>query len=134
MDPNELIGRALAARERAYAPYSHYKVGAAILTDTELVYTGCNVENASYGLTICAERTAVTKMVSDGEQKIVSIAVVTDDGASMCGACRQVVSEFGREATVYLASSDGKFTETTVDALLPGAFDGGKLKRSPDTP
>lgn len=123
MSPEELVQAALAVRERAYAPFSKYLVGAALLTKSGNVYTGCNVENSSYGLTVCAERNAVFKAVSEeGKIEVEAIAVVTRDLASMCGACRQVVNEFGPKAKVYLADCDGNVKATSVDALLPGAF------------
>ena len=128
MDAKQLVAEALDARENAYAPYSGYAVGAALVTTKGTVFRGTNVENASYGLTICAERSAVTAMVTAGETDIAAIAVATEDGGSMCGACRQVVSEFGAKAKVFLASADGSFQATTADALLPGAFDGSKLR------
>jgi cytidine deaminase len=129
MESDRLIDLAKEARDRAYAPYSGYRVGAALLAGSGKVYTGCNVENASYGLTICAERTAVVKAVSEGESQIVAVAVATDDGASMCGACRQVVAEFGPSAVVYLADGSGTVRETTVEALLPKAFLGKRLRK-----
>src|SRR4051794_33319409 len=91
---NRLLRRALQVRERAYAPYSGYQVGAAIMSATGKIYTGCNVENASYGLTVCAERNAIFKAISEGEREFVAIAVVTANGGSPCGACRQVIFEF----------------------------------------
>ncbi len=117
---------ALAARERAYAPYSGYAVGAAVLTDAGIFY-GCNVENASYGLCNCAERTAVFTAVAQGAREVQLVAVATDDGGSPCGACRQVLSEFrpkdGSAMMVLLLDRDGAIVaETTIDALLPRAF------------
>jgi cytidine deaminase len=128
MNDKELVARAREARQRAHAPYSGYAVGAAVLTASGKVFSGCNVENASYGLTVCAERVAVFNAVAGGEKDIVAVAVVTRDGASMCGACRQVVHEFGPEARVILAGAEGETpTVTTVGELLPGAFDGSRL-------
>ena len=129
MNAEDLVRHAIEARENAYAPYSRYKVGAAVLTESGRVFTGCNVENASFGLTVCAERNAMFKAVSEGERVLAAVAVVAEDGASMCGACRQVLTEFGGGAAVYLADPTGRFSETTLNRLLPGAFDGGKLKR-----
>jgi len=120
---NELISRATAARENAYCPYSGFAVGAAVLTADGRIYTGCNVENASYGLTNCAERTAVLKAVSEGAREIVAVAVVAEgEPPPPCGACRQVLAEFGPRAEVVLASTAGERIRTSVDALLPGAF------------
>jgi cytidine deaminase len=121
---DELIAAACQVREWAYAPYSHYPVGAAILTDDGRVFTGVNVENASYGLTNCAERTAVFKGVSEGMGRIVAVAVCTENGGSPCGACRQVLSEFAgpEEVPVWLADKEGNARATTLGALLPDSF------------
>ncbi len=131
MTADQLVAAAIKARSGAYAPYSKYFVGAALAATDGRVFTGVNVENASYGLTICAERTAVTKAVSEGALEFDAIAVVTENGASMCGACRQVVSEFvarqGRDIPVYFADPTGAYSETTISALLPGAFTPGSL-------
>ncbi len=122
MKPTELIDLARTARKKAYAPYSHYKVGAALLGKSGKVYTGCNVENASYGQTVCAERTAVLKAVSEGETEFEALAVVTKNGGSPCGACRQVLSEFAPELTVYIADKNGEHRTTTLKRLLPDSF------------
>ena len=122
MEPTELIDLARKARKRAYAPYSHYKVGAALLGKSGTVYTGCNVENASYSHTVCAERTAVLKAVSEGETEFEAIAVVTRNGGSPCGACRQVLSEFSPELIIYIADKDGEYRTTTLKKLLPDSF------------
>ena len=122
MEPTELIDLARKARKRAYAPYSHYKVGAALLGKSGTVYTGCNVENASYGHTVCAERTAVFKAVSEGETEFEAIAVVTRNGGSPCGACRQVLSEFSPELIIFIADKDGAYRTTTLKQLLPDSF------------
>jgi cytidine deaminase len=119
----ELAARAGQARRWAYAPYSNYLVGAALLTASGKVYDGVNVENASYGMTICAERTAVVKAVSEGEREITAIAVSSEGGGSPCGACRQVLAEFGLDAALVLVNASGEITQrTTVRALLPDAF------------
>ncbi len=120
----ELIKRAEEAKEKAYAPYSSFKVGAAVETESGMIYTGCNVENSSFGLSMCAERVAIFKAVSEGQTKFKKIAVVanTKGPVSPCGACRQVMSEFGN-FEVILANDDGEIAHTTVDLLLPGAFD-----------
>ena len=118
----ELLQAACAIREQAYAPYSNYKVGAAILTANGRVFTGVNVENASYGLCNCAERTAVFKMVSEGIQELHAVAVCTENAGSPCGACRQVLSEFGGDVPVLLTDTDGNVRETTLYTLLPDHF------------
>lgn len=122
-DPTALIRGAIAARDRAYAPYSHYAVGAALLGASGRIYTGCNVENASYSATICAERAAVAKAVSEGERSFVALAVVSANGAAPCGLCRQVLNEFGRDILVLIADASGAvLQQATVGDLLPGGF------------
>ena len=119
----QLIEAAAAARHWAYAPYSHYAVGAALLTASGKVYEGVNIENAAYPDGICAERVAVFKAVSEGEREFVAIAVVTSNGGSPCGSCRQVLAEFDLETVVYLADEAGRLvSETTVAGLLPASF------------
>jgi cytidine deaminase len=119
----QLIGLANEARRHAYAPYSNYRVGAALRTKSGRVYAGVNVENAAYPTGICAERVAIFKAISEGEHEFEVIAVVTDNGGSPCGACRQVMSEFGLDTIVLIADGKGKlFLETTVGKLLPEAF------------
>jgi cytidine deaminase len=122
MNRDELVALAIKARRLAYTPYSHYKVGAALLGKSGKVYLGCNVENASYSLTCCAERTAVFKAVSEGETEFEAIAVVTKNGGSPCGACRQVLSEFAPELVVYIADKDNHIKMTSIKKLLPAAF------------
>ena len=111
-------------RQRAHAPYSKFQVGAAVLTASGEVFAGCNVENASYGLTICAERVAVGSAVAAGHKEIVAVAVATSGGHSPCGACRQVLSEFGPAMEVILIDVDdpAKTRTTTLAALLPEQF------------
>src|SRR3990172_5236672 len=122
-EQQSLIKLANEARQHAYAPYSKYKVGAALRTKSGRVFTGVNVENAAYPTTICAERTAVFKAVSEGVREFEAIAVVTDNGGSPCGSCRQVLAEFGLDTVVLIANGEGKLVqETTVRDLLPGAF------------
>lgn len=124
-----LIQTAREARRWAYAPYSHYAVGAAVLTDSGRIYDGVNVENAAYPNGICAERVAVHKAVSEGERNFSAIAVVTLNGGTPCGACRQVLAEFGSDTVVLLADEKGKLVqETSLSALLPGAFGPQDLK------
>jgi cytidine deaminase len=118
----ELIHMAAQVREQAYAPYSRYAVGAALLGKSGRVYTGCNVENAVYSLTVCAERAAVFKAVSAGEREFEAIAVVTSNGGTPCGSCRQVLAEFGLDIRVLIATPEGQVCERTVSELLPGAF------------
>lgn len=120
--PQQLVAAAQTARKQAYAPYSNYAVGAAVLTGNGEVILGCNVENASYGGTICAERVALTAAVAQGKREFSAIAVVTADGGSPCGLCRQVMCELGAEMDVYISDAAGNFRSTTVRALLPDAF------------
>ncbi len=125
MDMKTLIDQAIEARKKAHTPYSNFQVGAAVLTKNKQVFLGCNIENASYGLTNCAERTAIFKAVSEGEKQIEAIAVVgdTEGPISPCGACRQVLAEFCDEHTkVYLTNLKGDTIETTIQDLLPGYF------------
>lgn len=123
----ELIQAAMEAQARAYAPYSNYLVGAAVRTRTGKVIVGCNVENAAYGSTICAERTALTAAIAQGERDFVAIAVVTTNGGSPCGSCRQVMAELGPAMTVYISDEMGNYRETDVKTLLPDWFDEQKL-------
>lgn len=119
----QLIAAAREARRWAYAPYSKYAVGAALLSKSGRIYEGVNVENAVYPMTICAERVAVFKAVSEGEREFAAIAVVTKNGGSPCGACRQVLAEFGMDTLVLIADETGRLVrEATVKELLPGAF------------
>jgi len=124
-----LIDLANTARQRAYAPYSNYTVGSALRTKTGRIFTGVNVENAAYPQTMCAERVAIFKAVSEGEKEFEVITVVTDNGGSPCGGCRQVMAEFGLDTIVLLADGSGKLIkETTVRNLLPEAFTPDHLK------
>ncbi len=125
-----LIDLANEARRRAYAPYSHYAVGAALRTKTGRVYTGVNIENAAYPVSICAERVAVFKAVSEGEHEFEVIAVVTDNGGSPCGSCRQVLAEFGLSTIVLIADGEGRLVkETRLGDLLPEAFQPQHLQK-----
>ncbi len=118
-----LVALALEARKKAYAPYSHFPVGAALLAESGQVYAGCNVENASYGLSICAERVALFKAVAAGEQRFKAIAVVTETMATPCGSCRQVLAEFGDdELQVIVADPEGQTAIYTLGELLPASF------------
>ena len=122
MEPMALIENAKQAMEAAYAPYSGFRVGAALLSAGGKLYTGCNVENESFGATICAERTAAVKAVSDGERRFVQLAIVSSSGRATppCGMCRQVLAEFSDGLRIYLAAGDG-YEEDTLDALFPQA-------------
>jgi cytidine deaminase len=127
-DKQSLIDLAKDARQRAYVPYSNYPVGAALRTRTGKLYTGVNVENAAYPQTMCAERVAIFKAVSDGEKEFELISVVTNNGGSPCGGCRQVMAEFGLDTIVLMADGNGNLVkETTVKELLPEAFTPEKL-------
>lgn len=117
-----LVDAACAARERAYAPYSNYHVGAAILTEDGRIVTGVNVENVSYGGAICAERTAVVKAVSEGVRRFTAIAVCTSNMGSPCGICRQTLVEFAGDIPVLLADGQGNVRETSLYKLLPNHF------------
>ncbi len=120
---NKLMSLALSAKEKAYAPFSNFKVGAALLTESGEIYTGVNVENSSYGLTICAERTAAVKAVSEGQKIFKAIAIASDSEtpASPCGACRQFLWEFG-DFPVILVSSKGNVKEYMLSELIPEGF------------
>lgn len=125
----KLIATALTARRWAYAPYSHYPVGAAVLTSSGRIYDGVNVENAAYPTGMCAERVAVYKAVSEGERQFIAVVVATSNGGTPCGSCRQVLAEFGLDTAVLIVNEKGELLEeTSVAALLPGAFRAGSLK------
>ncbi|HEY70085.1 MAG TPA: cytidine deaminase [Anaerolineae bacterium] len=128
---NELIERALKVRRNAYAPYSKYAVGAALLADSGEIYTGSKVENSAYPVSMCAERSAIFQAVSEGERKFKAIVVATENGGSPCGSCRQVMSEFGLDMLVLMVDEDGKVCrESSVGALLPESFGPGDLNAS----
>ncbi len=132
MTKEELVAKAIEARERSYSPYSKFKVGAALLTKDGEVYLGTNIENASYPVSMCAERNAIFNAYCNGVEyeNIEAIAIVadTEEPVSPCGMCRQVLSElFPRDANIYLANLDGMIKVTTIDELLPYAFDGDDL-------
>ena len=119
----DLITRATQARLNAYAPYSNYQVGAALLTKTGKIFAGVNVENAAYPDSICAERSAIFSAVSAGEREFEAIVVATRNGGTPCGSCRQVLSEFGLDIEVLLVNDAGELVQhNTVRELLPGAF------------
>ncbi len=124
MTKEELIEKALEAQKMAYVPYSKFPVGAAVLTTSGKVYTGCNIENASFGATNCAERTALFKAISEGEKDFETIAIVGDPKAftAPCGICRQVLVEFGLGITVILAKSQEEYQSYTMEEILPLSF------------
>ncbi|KJR49404.1 Cytidine deaminase [Desulfosporosinus sp. I2] len=127
LDPKlkqELYNQAQTAYGQAYVPYSHYPVGSAALFSSGKIYSGCNVENASYGLTVCAERNAIFQAVAQGERKLIGIAIAvpTDVFPSPCGACRQVIREFAEDCPVFLINGQGETRVTSLKALLPEAF------------
>lgn len=126
-----LIAAAWAVREHAYAPASHFRVGAAVLGRDGRTFVGCNVENASYGLTTCAERNAVAAAVAAGVRAIAAVAVATDleSPARPCGACRQVLAEFGTDMVVVMVGRNGARTDTTLGQLLPDPFTFGDVER-----
>lgn len=125
MDSSQLINEAKQAREKAYAPYSKFKVGAALLSGSGKVYYGANIENSSYSLTCCAERIAIFKAVSEGEMGFTKFAIIgnSEDPISPCGACRQVMAEFFDDhVKIYLTNLTGNLKKTTISQLLPDSF------------
>ncbi|KAA0549373.1 cytidine deaminase [Bacillus sp. BGMRC 2118] len=132
MNKDQLITAAKEARELAYVPYSTFKVGAALLTKDGKVYKGCNIENAAYSMTNCAERTALFKAISEADKEFTAIAVVADTERPVppCGACRQVISELcPSDMKIYLTNLNGIVQELTVAELLPGAFSAEDMKK-----
>ena len=131
-DIESLIETAKRAREQAVAPFSNFQVGAAVKTADGRVYTGCNVESASYGLTVCAERVAIWKALSEGERQFTEMAVVADTETLTppCGTCRQIIWEFARGARIVFANLEGKSEEFHIADLLPRAFDARFLKKT----
>ena len=127
---DELLMQAISAREYAYAPYSNYAVGAALVTTDGKIYTGCNIENASYTPSICAERTAMFKAISEGDFDFTAIAVVTVDGGAPCGVCRQVMREFAPKLTVIIGDLAGNYRIFTLSDLLPRSFGPENLRMS----
>ena len=124
----KLINAARLAKKNSYSPYSKYRVGAAVLADDDTIISGCNVESSSYGLTCCAERTALFSAISNGHNKFKALALITKDGGTPCGACRQVIWDLCGDIPIYIADENGNVDETTSKALLPKAFDGSSLK------
>jgi cytidine deaminase len=128
-----LIAAARAMRRKAYAPYSNYAVGAALLGEDGRIYVGCNVENGSYGLTVCAERAAIFQAVAAGCRAFEALAIATEDQAPPCGACLQVAREFGPTLRIVLAGATGEARETTLAELLPSPFVPRRLQKKPAT-
>jgi len=126
-----LIEEAKKAMQNAYVPYSNFMVGAAVLMKSGKIYTGANIENSSYGATVCAERVAIFKAISEGETEIKEIAVVTETEtpSSPCGICRQVIAEFCDDAIIFLANTNGNVIETSLKELLPVAFTKKNLRK-----
>lgn len=128
---SNLVKMAIKAKENAYVPYSGFRVGAALLTKEGKVYTGCNIESASYTPTICAERTAISKAVSEGDKSFEAIAVTGDSEYTFpCGVCRQVIREFGRDIKVIVVKSEEEYKIFTLDELLPNSFGPEDLKEN----
>ena len=122
-EKKKLIQLATEIRKNAYVPYSKYAVGAALLTKSGKIYTGVNIENAAFPVTICAERTAIFKAVSEGEKEFEALAVVTKNGGAPCGSCRQVMAEFSPDLKIFIADEKGKVVqETSLKEILPGYF------------
>ena len=125
---NDLIKTAISMRSKAYAPYSNYKVGAAIQTNNNIIFGGCNIENSSYSLTCCAERVAIFKAISEGYKKFKALSVSTDNGGMPCGACRQVIWDLCGNIPIYICDNKNLIkTLKTID-LIPHPFDKNKLK------
>ena len=127
MSDNELIQKAIKMRSKALAPYSNYKVGAAILTESGKIFGGCNIENSSYSLTICAERVALFKAVSEGETKFKALSVSTNNAGMPCGACRQVIWDICGNISILICNNNKLITKTESIRLLPMPFDNTKL-------
>lgn len=124
MDIKKLIDEAIKARVNAYAPYSKFKVGCALITSSEKIYTGCNIENASYGATICAERVAIAKAISEGQKQIMAIAIYADTENYIfpCGICRQFMVEFSKDLKIYVSNKYKEYKEYSLQELIPDAF------------
>ncbi|MEL0174148.1 MAG: cytidine deaminase [bacterium] len=127
MSDNDLIQKAIEMRSQALAPYSNYKVGAAILTESGKIFGGCNIENSSYSLTICAERVALFKAVSEGETKFKALSVSTNNAGMPCGACRQVIWDICGNISILICNNNKLITKTESIRLLPMPFDNTKL-------
>lgn len=132
MNQDELINLAIEAREMAYTPYSKFNVGAALRTKSGKVYTGCNIENAAYPVTLCAERVAIFKAISEGEKEFEALAVVADTNRPVppCGSCRQVMSEFFTEDTeIYITNLQLNTKQTTMEEILPFSFQSDDMNK-----
>ena len=127
MSDNELIQKAIEMRSKALAPYSSYKVGAAVLTESGRIFGGCNIENSSYSLTICAERVALFKAISEGETKFKALSVSTNNAGMPCGACRQVIWDICGNISILICDNNNLITKTESIKLLPMPFDAKKL-------
>ena len=127
MSYNELVQKAIGMRSQALAPYSNYKVGAAVLTESGKIFGGCNIENSSYSLTICAERVALFKAVSEGETKFKALSVSTNNAGMPCGACRQVIWDICGNISILICNNNKLITKTESIRLLPMPFDNTKL-------
>ncbi|MEE9572446.1 MAG: cytidine deaminase [Candidatus Neomarinimicrobiota bacterium] len=124
----KLIKASRLAQKNSYAPYSKYRVGAAILTDNDIIISGCNVESSSYGLTCCAERVAIYSAIAQGHNKFKALTIFTENGGTPCGACRQVIWDLCGDIPIYITDKNGNIEETTSKELLPKAFDDSMLK------
>ena len=122
MTPEKLIKHALTARKRAAAPYSQYQVGSAILTNNNTVILGCNVESKAYPTTLCAERVAIFSAISQGHRNFSALALVTEDGAFPCGACRQIIHEYAGNISIYISNGSDEYITKTISDLLPNPF------------
>ena len=122
MTPEKLIQHAIKAQERAVAPYSNYLVGAALLTDSKTVILGCNVESKAYPTTLCAERVAIFSAISQGFTNFTALALITKDGASPCGSCRQIIHEYAVDIPIYIANESGEYITRNISELLPFPF------------
>lgn len=129
-DYNTLIHKAIESKKYAYVPYSNFRVGSATLTDKGNIYSGCNIENASYGATNCAERTAIFKGVSIGDSNIIALAIATDKEGFItpCGICRQVIREFGDDVEIILINKNGQTQYTNIEELFPKSFSKEQIK------
>ena len=122
MTPEKLIQHAIKGQERAVAPYSNYLVGAALLTDSKTVILGCNVESKAYPTTLCAERVAIFSAISQGFTNFTALALITKDGASPCGSCRQIIHEYAADIPIYIANESGEYITRNISELLPFPF------------
>lgn len=122
MTSEKLIQHAIKAQERAVAPYSNYLVGAAILTASKTVILGCNVESKAYPTTLCAERVAIFSAISQGFTNFTALALITKDGASPCGSCRQIIHEYAADIPIYIANESGEYITRNISELLPFPF------------